>query len=73
MITMLDSCFQMKKPGVTVEDLPVNKLHDWVIFNLLMCVKPLSRTYSTVHGILHPIFVMFVLQATGPSSTVQIS
>lgn len=25
------SCFQMKKSGVTIEDLPVNKLHDWVI------------------------------------------
>ena len=35
---MLDSCFQMKKPEVTVEDLPVNKLHDWVIINLLMCI-----------------------------------
>ena len=60
----------MKMPGVTVEDLPVNKLHDWVSINLLLCIKLLSRT---VHGIIHPVFVVFVLQATGPPSTVQIS
>ena len=67
---MLDSCFQMKKPGVTVEDLPVNKLHDWVIINLLMCIYIVVKSY--VHGIVHP-FIMFVSQATGPPSTVQIS
>ena len=34
MTTILTFCFQPKKSGIIIEDLPVNRLHDWVTVSL---------------------------------------
>ena len=59
----------MKKSGVTIEDLPVNRLHDWV-HGSLADVHEAAKPYIAQPTLC---LVMFVSIATGPPSTMQIS